>query len=93
MVGCLLVHKSIPIAPLCFVGMLSFSWMIYFHRPTSHKISPLGARDILPSGIQVFQLVLSYMFHLVSIILCNGQMFLLTRIYRIALIFRGSLIS
>jgi tripeptidyl-peptidase-2 len=37
---------------------------IVYKRPTSHKISPLGSRDVLPSGVQIYQLVLSYMFQL-----------------------------
>lgn len=33
-------------------------------RPTDAKISPLTARDVIPKGRQIYELVLSYSFHL-----------------------------
>lgn len=32
-------------------------------RPSEHKISPLGSRDVLPNGRQIYALTLTYNFH------------------------------
>lgn len=35
-------------------------------RPSGHKIQPLGCRDIIPHGRQIYELILTYNFSVVS---------------------------
>ena len=36
-------------------------------QPTEHKLRPLGGRDVLSTGTQIHELVLTYNFHVVSV--------------------------
>jgi len=40
-------------------------------RPSEHKISPLGSRDVLPNGRQIYALTLTYNFHQVRLWKCK----------------------
>lgn len=45
-------------------------------RPSEHKISPLGSRDVLPNGRQIYALTLTYNFHQVRLWKCKYYHFL-----------------
>ena len=47
------------------MAMLDFA--VFHYRPTEHQIRPLGKRDILPNGTQIYELILTYSFHVVSV--------------------------
>lgn len=36
----------------------------YFFRPTDAKVSPLTSRDVIPKGRQIYELIMTYNFHI-----------------------------
>ena len=46
--------------------MMELVLLVYLLRPTDSQVRPLGARDVLPTGTQIYELVLTYTFHAVS---------------------------
>lgn len=41
-----------------------YVFFLFFFRPNDSKINPLNARDIIPNGRQIYELILTYDFHL-----------------------------
>ena len=39
---------------------------LFCYRPIGSHIKPLGSRDVLPNGTHLYELVLTYSFHVVS---------------------------
>lgn len=52
-------------------GQLSHCTYSLFVRPSEHKINPLGSRDVLPNGRQIYALTLTYNFHQVRLWKCK----------------------
>jgi len=42
------------------------SCILFCYRPIGYHIKPLGSRDVLPNGTHLYELVLTYSFHVVS---------------------------
>ncbi|CAM1330735.1 TPP2 (predicted), partial [Pycnogonum litorale] len=51
--------KAEDIAP-----QVIFKSLVQPTRPSEHKIQPLGSRDVIPNGRQIYELILTYNFHL-----------------------------